>query len=352
MNQHKMTPHRQRKTHPGKRSFLLLLSLTLLWSVFFSGCQKEPQPVSKTGFYFDTVITITLYESDSKALFQGCFDLAEKYEALFSRTREGSDVWNINHSQGQPVTVNPETFFLIQTALSYCESSQGAFDITIGALSDVWDFTSDTARLPDEAAIASALSTIDYHSLQLDSKHTTVTLTNPDARLDLGGIAKGYIADAMKEYLLSKRITRGIINLGGNVLCVGPKSEQNQDYTIAIQKPFSDDGSPIASVKLTDQSVVTSGTYQRYFEKDGTLYHHILDPATGYPCKNGLVSVTIISDSSVDGDALSTTCFLLGIEKGMAYAESLDHVEAVFITENNDILHTSGIGTSIPFTVY
>ena len=154
----------------------------------------------------------------------------------------------------------------------------------------------------------------------------------------------------MKAYLNSQGITSGLIDLGGNILALGPKEHQDTaSYTIGIQKPFSDDGDPIAAIEVTDQSVVTSGIYQRYFESDGVLYHHILDTATGYPCDNGLASVTIINNSSVDGDALSTTCFAMGLTDGLAFAESLPDTEAIFITTDGELHCTSGIGTAIPF---
>ena len=127
-----------------------------------------------------------------------------------------------------------------------------------------------------------------------------------------------------------------LINLGGNVLALGTKLD-GSDYNIGIQKPFDESGEPITSVKISDQSVVTSGIYQRYFQQDGKLYHHILDPKTGYPCENSLYSVSIITDSSLTADALSTTCFLLGYEKGMELINQLDDTDAIFITNDNEI---------------
>lgn len=165
-------------------------------------------------------------------------------------------------------------------------------------------------------------------------------LTDSKAKLDLGGIAKGFIADKMKAYLQSKKITSGIINLGGNVLTVGEKSD-GSDYTVGIQKPFDESGEPICTVKVKDKSVVTSGIYERYYRVDGKLYHHILDTTTGYPVNNNLYSVTIISDSSCDGDALSTTCFALGIDKAKELINSLSGVEAIFVTDDYSIITTS-----------
>ena len=164
------------------------------------------------------------------------------------------------------------------------------------------------------------------------------------------GIAKGYIADQMKAYLNQKGITSGYINLGGNVLALGAKTDGSA-YTIGIQRPFGEENEAIASVSITDQTVVSSGVYERYFEVDGTRYHHILDTATGYPYDNGLLEVTIITGASVDGDGLSTTCFSLGLEDGMALVESLDATEAIFITDDYEVHTSSGMGTVIPYEI-
>ena len=175
-------------------------------------------------------------------------------------------------------------------------------------------------------------------------------MKDPKARLDLGGIAKGFIADEMRKYLNNKGITTGIISLGGNVLTLGPK-EKDSNYTIGIQKPFAESGTPLGKLSIKDASVVTSGIYERYFRVDNTLYHHILNTKTGYPVENSLDQVTIISSISMDGDALSTTCFALGEKEGMKLIEETDGVEAIFVTHDGTIMTSSGVGknTDIQF---
>ncbi len=309
-----------------------------------SGC-KSSQPIQKSGFYFDTIITVTLYDSTKTDELEHCFQLANTYEQYFSAKRPDSDISSINQAGGKPVQVHDETRELIEKGIAYSARSDGKFDLTIGKLTKLWDFQTDTPTLPDADKIANAVKTIGYENVQI--RGNEVTLLNPDIEIDLGGIAKGYIADKMKEYLISKNITSGMINLGGNVLTIGEK--QNGDaYTIGLQKPFDQTGTAIASVKIKDQTVVTSGTYERYFKQDGILYHHILDPKTGYPYDNELSSVSVICKHSVDGDALSTTCFALGLEKGMAFIESLEDTEAVFITSDQKMHYSSGIGNKIP----
>lgn len=322
----------------NQKLILFILVFTLLFN--FTACQKNQEPISKTGFYFDTVITVTLYDSSATKELEECFVLAKKYENMLSATVENSDIWKINHANGQTVTVSEETAALIEKAISYSELSDGAFDITIGTLSSLWNFKENNGVIPAQEEITNALSCVGYQNILVN--HNSITLTNSSAQIDLGGIAKGYIADQMKNYLNEEGITSGIIDLGGNILTVGPK-ESNDSYHIGIQKPFADTGTSIAAVEISDNSLVSSGVYERYFEKDGTIYHHILNPKTGYPFENNLLSVTIITHSSADADALSTTCFALGLENGMQLIQSLDDTEAVFITEDYQLHCSPGI---------
>lgn len=332
-----------KKIHALGLSFCLFMTLLSL-----GGCGKTTEPISKTGFYFDTVITITLYDASYEKELDHCFSMAKKYENLFSAQKEGTDIWKINHSQGQAVEVSDETIDILNAGIAYSKSSNGKFDITVGKLSSLWDFSESSSKeIPSVEAIQEALATINYQNIVIDGN--MVSLTDPNAAIDLGGIAKGYIADQMKAYLNDQGVQSGLINLGGNVLCVGPKDGDEKSYKIAIQKPFSEDGTALATVKVADDSVVTSGTYQRYFEIDGKRYHHILDLSTGYPCDNDLDSVTIISHDSLTCDALSTTVFLMGLDDGLAYVESLSDVEAIFVTSDGSIQYTSGIGKTIPF---
>lgn len=340
-----------------KKLFLILTILSLLILCLIAGCNSQ-KSVSSSGFYFDTIITITLYDTEDKSYINQCFAMAETYEDLFSNTVKESDVWKINAHAGEYVKVSDETISLIQTGIDYGKLSNGKFDITLGNLSDLWNFSeiaenldsenneTDSSVLPDADTIAGLLPHINYQNLAIDGNK--VCLKDAEAKLDLGGIAKGYIADRMKEYLTDAGITSGIINLGGNVLTLGEKSDGSA-YTIGIQKPFSSTGEILGTLKVTDKTVVTSGVYERYYRIDGKLYHHILDTATGYPYDNGLYEVTIICDKSVDGDALSTTCFALGLSDGLAFIESVPDTEAIFVDSDYNIHGTSGIGSTIPF---
>ena len=328
----------------------------MLLGQLFLGCGASKEPISKSGFYFNTVITVTLYDGGSEELLDECFALASQYEGYFSATIPDSDIAKINAAGGTPVTVHDETVELLQMGVDYGALSDAAFDITIGALSNLWDISTkallaetDASMIPADSEIQAVLSTVDYRDIQIDGND--VSLKNPDAAIDLGGIAKGYIADRMKEYLNSQGVTSGHINLGGNVLVLGEKSD-GSPYNIGVQRPFSLDGSVIATVQVTDGSVVSSGVYERCFTVDDILYHHILDTTTGYPYDNGLLGVTIITSSSADADALSTICFSLGLRDGMALVESLTDTEAIFITEDYELHVSSGMGDTIPYETF
>lgn len=335
------------KKNDNSKKNLLFLTIILFSSLLISGCTAASgEPVSKTGFYFNTVITVTLYDTGQEELLEDCFTLADKYEKMFSATIDSSDISKINQAKGQPVTVSDETIELLQKGLEYGALSEGRFDITIGKLSSLWNFSENEGVVPDAADVAEAVSTINYRNVKIDGNQ--VSLANPESAIDLGGIAKGYIADRMKEYLTEQGATSGTINLGGNVLVIGEKTNDTP-FNIGIQKPFDPEGSSIAVVKINDMTVVSSGVYERCFTVDDKLYHHILDTTTGYPYDNGLLGVSIICRDSVDGDGLSTTCFSLGLEKGMELVEALDDTEAIFITSDYELHTSSGIGKEIPF---
>ena len=310
----------------------------ILIALILTGCSiKAKEPISKTGIYFDTVIQIDIYDSSDTKLLNQCFEYCESFEQTISRTIETSEIYKINHSKGNPVEVSDMTIELLQKGIEYGDLTNGKFDITIAPLMELWDFKNNSGDVPSHDDILEALSHVNYKNIVIDGNK--VSLSDPDAAIDLGGIAKGYMADYLKEYLISEGIENALINLGGNILTVGSKPD-GTPYYLGIQKPFDKQGTTITSVKVTDSSVVSSGVYERYFEVDNTLYHHILDTTTGYPCDNNLLGVTILSEKSVDGDALSTSCFVLGLDAGQKLIKTLDGVDAIFITEDYEPIDT------------
>lgn len=368
-----------------------MLSVVLLVGILLSGCSvpgfsEKTDELSVSGFAFNTIYTLTVYEGGSQTLLDNCVSLCTEYEEFFSRTREGSELYRINYLQelyaqmqdkggktniaeleselkeawntkgdipffslnkkgAMTVEISEEMANIVEKGLEYGKLSGGKFDITIGAVSRLWDFTAEKPSVPKQAAVKEAVSRVDYRKLKLQQRR--LTFQGAGILLDLGGIAKGFIADELKNYLIQNGVQSGMINLGGNILCIGGKPD-GQAFRIGIQQPFADRNETIAAVQAEDNSIVSSGIYERYFvAEDGTLYHHILNPDTGYPYENNLLGVTILSGESADGDGLSTTAFALGLEKGLDLINSLDGVEAVFITSDEQLHYSKGFAEKL-----
>lgn len=384
--------------------FLSALLLFFIIVSGLTGCAvgSDREDLTITGFAFDTTYTITLYQGGSKEILNSCVERCGSYERVFSRTLETSELYQINEigqiyreiveadeslsgcwesvqekkgafrkklytqSETEKITnllnqkkseknvvkfevledgallfqVSDMMRDIIQTGLTYCEASEGRFDITVEPVTSLWNFKNENPEVPGKEEILKALQYVGYQKISIEENQLKVM--EPGVGIDLGGIAKGFIADDLKKYLVEKGVIGGTINLGGNVLCIGGKSKK-EAFRIGIQQPFADRNQTIAAVEVRDLSVVSSGIYERYFEtQKGVLYHHIINPKTGYSYENDLLGVTILSEKSVDGDALSTTCFALGKEEGLKYINSLDNVYALFITKDEKLWYSEG----------
>lgn len=368
--------HSKRSRSHSRFFYLILCTVLVCPMLLFTGCGNITdadtsttgnQPISISSIKLNTAVQITIYDSQDKALLDDCLALCDKYELIFSRTNEKSELYKLNHRKNvsdedfstdeptppYPVNGTADTWHisedlaaLLSEGLDITRESNGAFDIAIAPLTSLWDFTAEDPEVPDDAAIQKALPLCSSDGVTIDGQD--ITLPSDDIQFDVGAIAKGYIADRLKDFLMKKGVKSAIINLGGNVLCIGSKPD-GTPFKIGIQKPFADRNETEAVMDITGKSVVSSGIYERCFKQDGKLYHHILNPQTGYPYDNGLISVTIISDQSVDGDALSTTCFALGLEDGLKFAEKKG-VQAVFITEDYELHYTDGFRDEIRVT--
>ncbi len=373
-----------------KQAAVLLLALTFI--IPQMGCSSNGQNsnyagISKTGFYLDTICAITIYgvhpesvlghelaaaSSDAdreKLVYQLITDAfleCDRYEKLLSKTIASSEISKINDAAGQTVEVSTETSEVIEKGLWYGKVSEGLFDITIGKASQLWDFheaeavAGDEAAaeslLPDETELAEAVNHVDYSKVKVNG--LSVQLEDAEMEIDLGGIAKGYIADRVTGFLEERGVVSAVVDLGGNIVAIGAKTSEllpgldddkvtTYNFNIGIKDPQSETGALLAVFPAADKTVVTSGTYERYLIEDGVKYHHILDSATGWPINNDVLSVTIIAEKghAVDADGLSTTCLALGVEKGMELIESLKpalDVEAVFVDTDGEIHKTSG----------
>lgn len=301
------------------------------------GCTKRferNESMQMNGFFFDTVVKIQAWGRYNKQVMIECEELCKHYEHLFDREDEKSDVWKLNHSKGKPVTVSSETTLLIKEAIHYGKMSNGVFDISVAPVSDLWDVKNNPGIIPSQDEIEHVKSHVGYEKIHIQGN--TITFEDPEMAIDLGAIAKGYIADQLKKVLEKYEVEYAIIDLGGNVLTLGQK-EKGEPFHIGIQKPFAPRGEIITSVSVGEKSVVSSGNYERYFQVDDQIYHHIMNPKTGYPFDNDLCQVTIISDSSLKGDIFSTMCYALGLDEGKKLVEKQTDMQAIFVTNEGKI---------------
>jgi len=339
-----------------KKSAIVLLTILLL---LIAGCGKSTKgeakhlnksPYSRTEFMLGTVVTIKIYDDEREEVLDDVFERIKELEDKISSEKQDTEIIEINNNAGiKPVKVTSDVYRLIETGKKHSQLANGLFDITIGPLTQLWHIGFPDARKPEQHEINEVLPLIDYNEIELDPNNQTVFLTKKGMKLDLGAIAKGFITDEVVKILEEKKITSAIIDLGGNIYAYG-HSPSNDPWTIGIQDPFSARGNIVGRIKQEDQSIVTSGIYERYLEVDGEKYHHLLNPNDGYPYQNDIAGVTIITPSSMDADALSTATFAMGIEEGMEYIEQLDDVEGIFIDHNKNVYLSSGIKKSFELT--
>ncbi|MBN4069586.1 FAD:protein FMN transferase [bacterium AH-315-G05] len=319
----------------------MIVFLTVI--ILMAGCQKKgSEDLSQTTFALGTVININLFDEGSQELMTEIIEKISIIEKAMSRKLKDSEISQINRQAGiSPVKVSEETFFIIDKAIQFAKLSNGKFDPTLGPVIELWGIGTEAAKVPDSKELSKVLSKVDFRKIQLDKKEQTVFLELEGMALDLGGIAKGFVADAVIELLRENKINNAMLNLGGNVFAYGEK-DNGEPWKIAIQNSFNQRNSYFAYVEIVDKSVVTSGSYERYFEENGLAYHHIFDAVTGFPVQTEVVSVTVIAASSTDADALSTILFALPIAEGIALVEKLEGIECIYVTEDNKIYLSSG----------
>lgn len=332
----------------ARKILIILISITLI-SLCGCAASNKKNFGSVTGFYFDTIIDIKIYDenispSETNIILNDCLEKCAYYEKIFSKTLTDSDLYKVNHSNCNPQIVNKELITLLKEALLIEEQSNGIVSPSIGALTNCWNIGKDDFSIPSQSKIEEALLHIDSQKIIIDEEYQTIQLLDPELQIDLGFIAKGYIADKLKELILSKNISSAIINLGGNVLTIGSKN--GEPFNIGIKDPI-DSNHIITNVEITDKSVVSSGDYERYSEENGVRYHHILSTQTGYPVgindtensNDALSQVTIISDDSLTGDKLSTLCFILGYEDSLHFLNKYyPNVQAIFVNKKGEVI--------------
>ncbi|KYN63378.1 thiamine biosynthesis protein ApbE [Pantoea agglomerans] len=285
-------------------------------------------------------ILLKLFD-DNQTLAGQVFRLIKQQENLFTVNRAASEVMAINHAAGQhPVVVSQPVFDLIACAHAVSLLPDSLFNLAIGPLVKCWKIGFQGHRVPSETELQARIALTNPHDVILDDTSRSVMLARPGMEIDLGAIAKGYIADVVQAFLRQQQVSSALINLGGNVQTVGAPPEE-AGWAIGLKKPFGEAEELIGVISVNNRSVVTSGIYERYFELDGVCYHHILDPRSGHPLDNDLLSVTVISDRSLDGDIYTTLLYGLGVEQGIACLAEQPGIEAIFVTRDRQVICSS-----------
>lgn len=314
----------------------------LLLAGILTGCsapaEEMQQPVERSLFAMNTYMTFTAYGEDAQAALQEAEECIQQVEGLWSVTDEDSEIYQANHSGGQPVTVSEETAEIISFALEMAQRTGGALDPTIYPVLTAWGFTTDSKQVPSQQQIAQLLEQVGYDRIQINGSELTV----PDGmELDLGAVGKGYTADLVTEILRRHGVTSALISLGGNIQSIGSRPD-GSDWRLGIRAPW--ESGNLGVLTVSDAAVVTSGGYENYFDDEqGNIYWHILDPSTGYPADSGLQSVTIVGREGRMCDALSTALFVMGAQSAEQYWRENGGFEMLLVTDSGEILITEGI---------
>lgn len=329
-----------------KRLLLRWVGVLLLVTVMISGCFSNllfpPKPYKETQFLMDTVIDITAYGPGAEDAVKASFAEFQRLHNLTNHFDVNSQVSKINQMAGKgPVVVDSDLVYIVDHSRELSNKFEGAFDITIGPLVELWGIGRKGEYVPSQAEIDKARSLVNYRMIEMDHIAHTIYLPKEGMLLDLGGIAKGYAADKAIEVLKAKGITSALVNAGGDVRVIGKKPD-GKPWRIGIQDPRQSDGIS-AKLSLTEwDTMETSGDYQRFIMKDGIRYSHILDPRTGWQ-PGEIASVTTVNNSSTDGDILGTAIFILGSEKGLKLLEQFPGNDAIIITTDGKVMMTSGL---------
>lgn len=332
-------------------TFIILIAVLAL-TAFNNSRTKDLENTAfeNDSFAMGTVISQRVYGSDGQAAIDQATAKISELDHLLTFNDAQGDIYKLNQNAGlEGVELNPETVRILSKAQQVSAMSGGAFDVTVGPLVKAWGIGTQGERIPSSAELKQLLPLINYQDINIDNN--LVKIRRSGQMVDLGGIAKGYAGDAVIEIYKQHGIKSAFVNLGGNVVTLGNKPD-GSPWKVGIRNPrpaAGDDGQNLGIVLVTDKAVVTAGDDQRYFIQNGQRYHHILDPHTGYPAKSDLMSVTLITDSSLDADALDTAVYILGREKGMELLRQYGGVEAVFVTTDKKVYVTEGLKDNFEF---
>lgn len=319
----------------------------ILGCLIFTGCSGESvskddaiqEPVSEEIFAMDTYMTVTAYGKNAQDAVDKAIEEIERLDALLSTGDKNSEISSLNDNGGGKVS--DDTKYLLNRSLELWEETNGKFDITIYPIMLSWGFTDKNFTVPSNETLSQLLTLVDSSAINLNENKSTVTFEKEGLKIDLGGIAKGYTSSRIMDIFRENGVTKGLVSLGGNVQVLGRKTD-NDLWRVAIQNP--DGADYLGVLQAEDCAVITSGGYERYFEQDGITYHHIIDPATGYPANNGLKSVTIVSEDGTLADGLSTSLFIMGKDQAIDYwRKHIDEFDTILVDDNGTIYVSEGI---------
>ncbi|WHA09351.1 FAD:protein FMN transferase [Enterococcus montenegrensis] len=338
------------------KKYWRLLFIAFIGIFFLAACGKgdsekktaklREEPYYQEKFLMGTYVRIRVYDEGKEDAMKPAFDRVKELADKITINQKGSEIDAINENAGiKPVKVTSDMYYLLKEAYKYSEETDEAFNMTIGAITQLWRIGFDDARKPAQSEIDAALKKIDFHKVKFNDQNQTVYLEEKGMIIDLGAIAKGYITDEVVKVLQDKGVTSAIVDLGGNVYVLGHSNRGQKDpWNVGIQDPNKSRGSIVGSIKEKNRTIVTSGIYERFLEVDGKKYHHIFDSKTGYPYDNDIAGVSIITNKSIDGDALSTSVFAMGVKEGLKFIEEHEKgSDAIFVTKDDKIYVTDGI---------
>lgn len=314
----------------------IFFAASILICLLMCGCsQNNMKEYTENIFAMDTVMDLKIYSENDEALSEAKAEI-RRIDALFDRGNENSDIYRINKNKSADISA--ETADVIRAALSISERTDGAFDITVAPVMDLWGFYGNEFNVPSDDELQSTLEGVGYEKIQLDNTNISIP---ENTGIDLGGIGKGYTSDRIASLLKHRGVKSAIISLGGNVHAIGKRND-GSEWTVGITDPHNK-SQLVGKLKISDKAVITSGAYQRYFEQEGITYHHIIDPTTGKSADSGLASVTVITDSGMTADGLSTALFVMGLDKAIELWRSSSDFDAVFVDDSGMIYVTEGI---------
>lgn len=322
-----------------KKLGFVILCMLLLFLTSCNPAAGQGEAVKQKLFGMNTVVDITAYGEHAQQAITKANEELVRLDDLLSVTKDGSDIAQINRNAGTKTTVSTEVLEILSKAQTVSKQTGGLFDVSVYPVVRAWGFTTDERHVPEEQTISTLLPYVDYNKITLDFNNGTVGLEKNMA-VDLGGIAKGYASQKMADTMKQNGVKSAVLSLGGNVQTIGHKPD-GSDWGVAVEYPGTQQH--FAKVNVGETSLITSGAYQRYFEEDGKIYHHIIDPRTGMPANSGLKSATVVCNDPVMGDALSTALFIMGTKAAQEYYQKYGGFDYILLTDDDEVYITKGI---------